>query len=194
MFEYFDLTGWREIELTAPVELSAPTISLRSPALTLRTQAASASAKHVLLEARKINSEVTTLASAGVDFTIAVEDMSGLQFPLVQRAEQRAKPPQDPALRDKYLRLRKILTHFRSHSKGALAKYRDKIENPRVTGNMVGSAVLIRLVTDGVLRIDGTMYFLEPERVDTLLGIGWPDLRKGGMSERLLQYLKSIVV
>jgi hypothetical protein len=141
-----------------------------------------------------VSSDITTLGSAGVDFAITVEDMGRLQFPLVQHAKQRAKAPQDPALRDKYLRLRKILTHFRSHSKGALAKYRDKIENPRVAGNRVGSAVLERLVRDGVLIIEGPLYFLDPNSLDELLGISWPELRKGGLSEKLLRYLTSIAV
>jgi hypothetical protein len=188
------LGGSRETELTAPVEIRADVISLTSPLLMLRTQAAANSEKHIILEATRVNSGVTNLTAMGVDFTIAVEEMRGLQYPLVQHARQKGKPPQDVSSREKYLRLRKILTHFRSHSKGALAKYRDKIENPRVAGNAIGRAVLSRLIQDGVLRIDGTFYFLQPERVDTYLGISWTDLRKGETSEKLLQYLRSIGV
>jgi hypothetical protein len=95
-------------------------------------------------------------------------------------------------LREKYLRLRKILTHFRSHSKGALAKYRDKVENPRVAGNPAGEAVLRRLITDGVLVLENPMYFLQQEQVHAHLGITWPELRKGIISDKLLQYLRSI--
>jgi hypothetical protein len=152
--------GSRETELTAPVEIRAAIIGLTSPLLILRTQAAATAEKHIILEATRVNSNVTSLTAMGVDFTIAVEDLKGLQYPLVQHARQKEKPPQDPLLREKYLRLRKILTHFRSHSKGALAKYRDKIDNPRVAGNPIGHAVLDRLLRDGVLRIDGTFYFL----------------------------------
>ncbi len=186
------LGGALEVELTAPIEISAAMISIKSPALILKTQAPSTSEKHVFLEAAKVTSEVVSLTAPGVEFAISVEDMSGLQFPLVQHAQLRTKVPQDQSLREKYLRLRKILTHFRSHSRNALAKYREKVENPRVAGNPIGRAVLARLVQDGVLRIQGPHYFLQPERVDTHLGISWPDLRKGTTTDKLLHYLRSI--
>jgi hypothetical protein len=186
------LGGAREVELTAPIQIDASQINISSPELILRAQPTSGLEKYVLLEGLSFKSEVTSLTIHGVDFAIVVQDMDGLQYPLVQHAELRSKPPQDAALREKYLRLRKILTQFRSHSKGALAKYRDKIENPRVAGNPIGQAVLGRLVRDGVLRIDGRMYFLQPEQFDAHLGITWPELRKGGSSEKLSQYLRSI--
>lgn len=186
------LGGGREIELTAPVEVSATKIILRAPILTLRVQSAPEAEKHILLEAEQVSSEVTALGGAGADFTIAVADTATVHYPLVQHAEQRTKSPPDPDVTEKYLRFRKILSHFRSHSKGAMAKYRDKVENPRVAGNRVGSAVLAKLVQDKVLVIEGPMYFVVPERVDALLGTSWPDLRKGKASDKLLQYLKSI--
>jgi len=92
------------------------------------------------------------------------------------------------------MRLRKILTHFRSHSKGAMAKYRDKIENERVAGNPIGEAVLNRLLHDGVLILKDPMYFIQTDQVGQLLGISWPELRKGDISDKLLQYLRSISV
>ena len=140
------LGGSREVELTAPVEITASNIDVRSRSLVLRPQASASAEKHILFQAVKVRAEVTSLTTAGVDFTIAVEDTSGLQYPLVQYMQKRDKSPQDPDIRDKYLRLRKILTHFRSHSKGAMAKYRDKIENERVAGNPIGAAVLKQLL------------------------------------------------
>jgi hypothetical protein len=145
------LGGVREVELTAPIEINAATINIQSKSLVMRPQASASAEKHILLQAGKVTSAVTSVAMTGVDFIVAVEDMSGLQYPIVQYVQKKTTPPQDPALREKYLRLRKILTHFRSHSKGAMAKYRDKIENPRVAGNPIGSAVLKQLVHDGVL-------------------------------------------
>lgn len=186
------LEGGREIELTAPVEISAISISLAASSLILRTQPSSGVDKHILLESANLKAEVTGMTLHGVELAIVVQDMSGLQYPLVQHAEQKPKAPQDSELREKYLRLRKILTHFRSHSKGALAKYRDKVENPRVAGNPVGEAVLRRLVLDGVLTIENPLYFLQQDQVHAHLGITWPELRKGITSEKLLQYLRSI--
>ena len=188
------LSGSREVELTAPIEISAESIDIRAQSLVLRPQASSTADKHVILQAGKVRSDVTSLTTTGIDFTIAVEDTSGLQYPLVQYVEKRASSPKDPAVREKYLRLRKILTHFRSHSKGAMAKYRDKIENERVAGNPIGEAVLKRLLQDGVLVLKDPLYFIQNDQVDKFLGISWPELRKGVTSEKLLQYLRSIPV
>ena len=188
------LGGARETELTAPIEIDAGTLEIRSSSLVMRPQASSNAEKHIILQAGNVKSDVTNLAMAGVDFTLAVEDTSGLQYPLVQHMQKREKTPQDPAIREKYLRLRKILTHFRSHSKGAMAKYRDKIENERVAGNPIGEAVLNRLLADRVLILKDPMYFIQTDQVDKFLGISWPELRMGITSEKLLTYLRSITV
>ena len=188
------LGGAREVELTAPIEINAGTIDIRSKSLVVRPQASASAEKYVILQAGKVKSSTTSLTMAGVDLTIAVEDTSGLQYPLVQHMERKAKSPQDPAIREKYLRLRKILTHFRSHSKGAMAKYRDKIENERVAGNSIGQAVLSRLLEDGVLILKDPMYFIQTDQVDRFLGISWTNLRKGDTSDKLLQYLRAIPV
>jgi hypothetical protein len=185
--------GTKETELTAPIEIRASALNLRSEALVLRTTPTTPAAdRYINLEAQKIESAVTGLENAGVQFSVAVEDTSGLRYPLVQIARKKSTLPKDPLLIEKYLRLRKILTHFRSHSKGALAKYRHKIENPRVAGNPLGEAVLRRLVTDGVLYLDGPMYFLNPDEVDKYLGVSWIDLRQGHTTPKLLEYLAGV--
>ena len=82
--------------------------------------------------------------------------------------------------------------HFRSHSRGSLAKYKHKIEHWRVLGDDTGWAILGRLVKDGILTFSGNFYFLQPENVNAHLGISWEDLRKGRTSAKLLQYLGSL--
>jgi hypothetical protein len=181
-----------EIELTAPVEVSANKITFSAPSLVARTQPSADRDKIIELEAKAAKSELSTITNLGADFSVAVDDPAGILHPLFQYVRKRTTLPTDPLIREKYLRLRKILTHFRSHSKGALAKYKNKIENPRVAGNPLGSAVLKKLVSDGVLYLDAPMYFLTPAKVDEHLGIGWPDLRRGLMTPKLIAYLASI--
>ena len=185
------LSGMQELELTAPVAILADTVSLRAPTLTLKRQPQQSSDEYVLLEARKVNSTLGSISTNGVGLVLAVSDQAGLTYPAVRFAEQRASLPPDPLLKEKYLRLKRILVHFRSHSRGSLAKYRHKIEHDRVLGNEIGRAILQRLLDDGVLTLSGNFYFLQPENVDKHLGVSWADLTKGHSSERLLQYLRS---
>jgi hypothetical protein len=186
------LGGAREVELVSPLEVNAAIIDLRSDALFARSPASGDTEKQIVLEAKQLESKVTQVTLTGVSFAISLEDTSGLQYPLIQYTKKKRHAPKDPIIREKYLRLRKILTHFRSHSKGAMAKYRDKIENERVAGNPIGQAILSRLVSDDVLTLRDPLYFIQTGQVDKLLGISWTDLRQGIVNDKLIEYLSSI--
>ena len=186
------LSGAHEVELLAPIVISAKRIHLRSPVLVLRPSTGQTIDNHVALEANGLESSVTSIVRNEVDLTIAVADRSGIIYPTVQFVEDRAPTPADPALNEKLLRLRRILVHFRSHGRGALAKYRHKIEHERILGRESGPAILDRLLIDGILTQDGSFYFLDPAKIDKHLSISWDSLKKGRTSEKLLQYLSAI--
>ena len=135
---------------------------------------------------------ISAAAGTSPDLTIALTDRSGVFYPAVQFVEDRPPTPADSALHEKFLRLKRILVHFRSHGKGALAKYRGKIEHERVLGTRSGPAILDRLLIDGILTRDGSFYFLDPANIDKHLGISWDSLKKGRTSKKLLQYLSAI--
>ena len=116
----------------------------------------------------------------------------GLTHPVIHYVREKYSLPHDAALKEKYLRLRKIFVHFRSHSRGRLAKYKKKIEHERVLRNDLGKAILERCLADGILTLEGSHYFLHPENINKYLGISWADLRAGRMSNELEQYLRSI--
>jgi hypothetical protein len=186
------LVASQELELTAPIEIAARRIYVQAPAVVLRHHAGEASDNHVVLEGDRVESSASSIITNGVDLTVAVADSAGIAYPLIQHVEKRAAVPTDPALKEKFLRLKRMLVHFRSHSKGALAKYRYKIEHARVLGNESGPAILDQLRKDGILTLSGSMYFLDPAQVDRHLGISWDALRRGQTSEKLLQYLRAI--
>ena len=186
------LSGAQEVELLAPIKISATRIHLQSPVLVLRPKTGPTVDNYVALEADGLKSSVTSIVRNGVDLNIAVTDRSGVIYPTVQFVEDRAPTPADPALNEKFLRLKRILVHFRSHSRGKLAKYRAKIEHERVLGRESGPALLNRLLIDGILTQDESFYFLEPANVDRHLGVSWDSLKKGRTSEKLLRYLSAI--
>ena len=186
------LSGAQEVELLAPIKITAIRIHLQSPVLVLRPMTGPTVDNYVTLEADGLKSSVTSIVRNGVDLNIAVTDRSGAIYPTVQFVEDRAPTPADPALHEKFLRLKRILVHFRSHSRGKLAKYRAKIEHERVLGRESGPALLNRLLIDGILTQDESFYFLEPANVDRHLGVSWDSLKKGRTSEKLLRYLSAI--
>lgn len=186
------LSGSDEIELTAPVEVSARKINLASAGLVVRAQPKSKE-KQVILEAREVVSSITSLPiESGVEFSVRVTQNAGLHYPLVKYVSKRELLPTANGVRARHLKLRKILTHFRSHSRGSMAKLRAKVENERVAGNDIGRPVLNRLVRDGILIPDGNHYFLDPAKIDQFLGVSWMRLREGEVNQKLVEYLQSI--
>lgn len=186
-------SGAQEIEFTAPVEVfSASRIILQSTALILRRSSLGPQNQHVLLQGEKVESTLSRIVTNDVPLTFAVSDNSGLTYPVIQHAKKKEQLPSDPQLKEKHLRLRRILLLFRAHGRGKLAKFKGKIENERVLRNPTGHAVLRRLLADKVLKLDGNFYFLQPEGVNEHLGVSWLDLKKGQISDKLIEYLNSI--
>jgi hypothetical protein len=188
-----EISGAQELELAAPVEMSARTISLRGRTLILRSQHGREAAGDIVLTAGRLETEVETITTNGVSLSIALADVGGVAYPAIQFVERAAKKEVDPLLHEKYLRLRRILMEFRSHSRGSLARYEQKINHERILKNDLGRAILRRLVRDGIVKLEGKFYHLSPERLNEKLGVSWQDLRKGLVPSRLEGYLRANV-
>jgi hypothetical protein len=186
------LSNSDELEFMAPVVILATKISLQSRTLTLRAPTVEIPNREVLLQAESLESSLERIVTNGVELILEVTDRTGLTYPVIQFVEEKKQCLYDPLQKEKYMRLRRILVLFRSHSRGTLARYKQKIENKRVLGNDIGEKVLKQLLRDGILTLSGTHYFLQPENVNKHLGVSWADLRKGRSSPKLLQYLLSI--
>jgi len=188
------LGGAQEIEITAPLEISARSVRIDSKTLIVRPIVPKGGQEEVIIEAQNLRSNVESITTNGTPFHLSLVDMTGVSYPIIQYANKSTRPPADPLLRRKYFRLKRILLEFRSHSKGSLARYKAKIENERVLQNEVGNAVLRKLVEDKVLQLLGDFYHLDPVGLNQYLGVTWPDLRKGQIPESLIAYLRSINV
>lgn len=187
------LGGAQEIELAAPVDITAKSVSLRAKALILRTAHHSKDAHpEVIVEAERLDSRLESIATNGVPLIFALADKNGVAYPAIQYAHTATKALGDPLFQQKYFRLKRILMAFRSHSKGALARYKHKIEHERVLKNDTGRAVLQRLVHDGILELRGSFYYLDPDKLSANVGVSWQDLRKGSIPDSLEKYIGTI--
>ncbi|RMG42286.1 MAG: hypothetical protein D6732_01335 [Methanobacteriota archaeon] len=100
--------------------------------------------------------------------------------------------PSDDLLWKKYLRMRNILIHFRSHKKGGLAKFRDKIQHSRVLKDDLGQRVLDKLLAERVLTHDPKFYYLNPDQFSKKLGTTWQDLRKYVINDLVKKFLSDV--
>lgn len=187
------LGGAQELELTAPVDISARAVTLEARTLVLRTPHQSKDAQvEVLVDAGRLDARIESITTNGVPLAFAIRDIRGISYPAVQYVQKVAAPPADPLFSQKYFRLKRILMEFRSHSKGALARYQRKIEHERVLKNEVGRRVLDKLVRDGILELRGKFYYLDLEKLSTHTGVSWQILRTGAVPPQLEAYIRSV--
>ncbi len=90
-------------------------------------------------------------------------------------------------------RFRRIVGSLRSHSKGSLARFKDKVEHRRVLKNDLGRALLAKLVADGVLTLEKDFYHWGPERGDALLKVSWHGLRNRHVTPEMRAYFSQFI-
>ena len=181
-----------DLQIAAPVEVSALRIHFEPRRMVLKQNTGEGEDGEVIFEAETVTSRLENIFTNGVPLKVYVSDQTGLAYPLYNYACKKRELPKDPQMREKYLRLRRILVEFRSHGRGALARHRQKIESERVLRNQMGRNILKRLLEDGILTISNDRYFLQPEQVNNHLSVTWPELRSGVMPPKLLDYVRSI--
>ncbi len=184
----------QDLDFVAPVAITAKNIEIKSKILSLRSSTQKGFEDSIMLEASKVNSALEVINDNGVTFSVAVSDMSGLTYPISQYAQQRSDLPSDGQLKEKYLRLKRILMEFRAHGRGSLARHQMKIESERVLRNKTGELILKRLIADQILTSSGGFYHIQSEELDKHFDMSWPDWKQDRISERLLEYLRSIQV
>lgn len=181
-----------EIEFTAPVEIMAHVLNCDARTLILKTS--KGALREVILEAQRLESKIETVLTNDSSLHLTIGNISDVTYPLIQFAGDLTRPPEDPLLRHKYFRLRRILMEFRSHSRGSMAKYRHKIEHDRVLKNAIGREILDKLVLDGVLKLKGEFYHLDTAALTDLIGVSWHNLRRGQIPDTLIRYLNTVVI
>jgi hypothetical protein len=105
-----------------------------------------------------------------------------------------------PAAADEHVtfmrrRLRRILTAFRSHSKGALVRLAAKIDHNRMTKDARGIALVNKLIEDKILvPFDaGKFYQLDPDVMGNILGVGYHDLAQSRFTPESDSYLNDVL-
>lgn len=88
--------------------------------------------------------------------------------------------------------LRRLTMAFRSHSKGQLARFKDKIEHARMLKGAVGNAVLAKLLQDGVIKLEGHMYFLNPDMLGSVVGTSFFEVQMKNYSDKTRLYFQQL--
>lgn len=99
------------------------------------------------------------------------------------------KLPSD--IEDKYHKLKVIFFQFRSHSKGDLARFKEKIDN-FIGNSVIGKKVINALLEKEVLYVKEAKYFVDQEKMASVLGFQYNDIISSNMNEKIKAFLYGI--
>jgi hypothetical protein len=179
------------VELVAPVALNVARLTFDcSELVVLRGDSVSDSEDvSVTLEAKELlNSKVTGAPSVrkGAEFAVSWPGASAYPWSTFATISDGTNGGD---VSDALRALRRLVLAFRSHSKGRLARYRDKIEHARMTKGGLGVALRERMVKDGILSLEGDMYFLDPSALGKLVGVTYQDLKLRRFGAKAREYV-----
>lgn len=92
-----------------------------------------------------------------------------------------------------FVKLRKILITFRSHSKGSMARYKWKIKDARISGHDVGKLLIERLLSKGIIEDMGVMYYLNREKTASLLGLTFDKLKTTSPTPQMVKFINEVI-
>lgn len=98
-------------------------------------------------------------------------------------------PIDDPRLDEALRRFRKFVISFRSHSKGNLKRFKDKIEHARMTKG-TGQSVLNLLVNNDILSKEGEMYVLDQDKLSEETGVTYTDCMSRRFGEKAKTFIQ----
>lgn len=187
------LQGAPTLECGGTCRIVARKVYIDTPDLLVRQIPGQAGGDHVglFLDVAQAQGHAQEVAIKGGTIEIACLEHD-LAYPLAKYVQKTERTIPDDEVAAKYRRLRRILSEFASHSKGGLAKYRDKIEHERVLRGKMGEQILARLLQEGVLSSDPKFYYVDSDKLSKVLGTTWHDLRQYKMSKSVEAFLKRV--
>lgn len=99
---------------------------------------------------------------------------------------------EDPRLDEALRRFRKFVTAFRSHSKGQLARYQDKIEHARMTKG-TGLEVLNLLKNEKILTLSGSMYLLDADRLGAVADVTYAECAARKFNPKTIAFVRRAI-
>jgi hypothetical protein len=189
-----EIGGGAQLELVAPISMRARSLILTCDEMVVKPDPTpEAKDQVVFLEAKEALAEIVRgvpLIRQGVNLLVSWPDAKGYPWAMFACGE---REDDDEQLADAQRVFRRLCISFRSHSKGRLARYRGKVEHFRMTKGDLGVALREKLLSDGVLSLEGAMYFLDADLLGQRVGTSFQDLKMKRYSPETLAYLRAVL-
>jgi hypothetical protein len=189
-----DLGDGQTGELAAPILFDVCKLTLRAKDLMVSKEvSATGPASSVGLFAREADTTSILKPPRVADgVTLRVQWPGATAHPW-NRFAATTRVSDDPLLAEAQRSLRRLVVSFRSHSKGQLARFKDKIEHRRMTKGDVGDRIRESLLADHVLSVQGVYYVLDPDSLGRQLDTDYASLRDKAFSEKTNSYLTKVL-
>ncbi|HEV2677174.1 MAG TPA: hypothetical protein VGV37_21785 [Aliidongia sp.] len=163
-----------ESMLVAPISIQCNRLTMTAERVVIECPRGS-SGGVVYLEANSFDGgEITSLPIVRGGVTLTCSWPTARSHPWTSFASN-PTPKRAPKLDEALRRFRKFVIAFRSHSKGNLRRFKDKIEHARMTKG-TGQAVLDLLKQEGILTLmSDEMYELDPDGLGSKTGATYAD-------------------
>jgi len=182
-----------QLELVAPVSINALSLKLACVQLVVKAEPHAAD-DVVILEASELLADSAISAPAvhqkGVKLQVAWPGATSYPWTSFAAPVER---DDDPETADALRALRRLAMAFRSHSKGQLARFKDKIEHARMLKGPVDRALLSKLCADKIIRLEGAMYYLNPDLLGAQVGVSFLDVQLKNYSAKARAYVQGLV-
>ena len=185
--------GSDDFEIGPAVDIRCAVIEIRSNGIVVRGVAAKPKdSDAVVIEARACESRVSRKPT--VRGSLSVSWPGAEAYPWSDFAVGAVDKQLDTQEMHKvHVRFLRIVTSLRSHSKGSLARFKDKVEHRRVLKNQMGRALLDKLLEDGILKLKDDFYHWVPERAASVLKVSYHDLRSRHITAAMRAYFSQFI-
>lgn len=184
-----EIGSGNEVVFVGPVTMQCGALTINADKVYLE-KGAGLSAVHLEAGVADV-SQVSSVSVRDKDIAFSVSWAGAEVYPWTSYGTVPTKvdnPHVDEGLR----RLSKFIVAFRSHSKGSLQRFKDKIDHSRMTkGN--GQAILDALITRKVITTEGLFYVLNQDRLSIEVGTNYHECSKRVFREQTVQFVEAVV-
>jgi len=179
-----------EATLVAPVDIECERLVINASRLIVE-----APVGHVLgsvsLVADDYQGGIASVPAVRSETTLSVIWPGARSHPWTNFASE-ARVAQDNRIEEALRRFRKFVIAFRSHSKGSLARFKDKLDHERMTKG-TGQAVLDYMIKRDIITTDGTMYYLDPDKLGSETGATYADCITKNFQPKTITFIEEAI-
>ena len=176
------------VTLVAPVSIECSEIRFSADRLIAETAPRESYSTSVFLQADVASVSLSSAPIVRGQASLAVSWPQARAYPWTHVAGE-VERVTSPGVREGLRRLRRFVTACRAGGKGKLARFKGKIESPRMIKG-VGDAVLQAMVRERILTLQGKWYYLDTQLLGEKVGVNYVQCHEHRFGETAIAFVE----